>query len=333
VIVIDLGRAIASRRGARRHESAALAANALHFAGDLGGTIAVLTGLGLARVGYEEADSVAALFVAILVLVAAGRLMRENVDVLMDRSPAQAQAAARAAIEDLEPPVDLRRLRLRSAGGRYFADVVIGVLPGAAVAQGHAVADAIEDAVERALPGSDVVVHVEPRPDADLAVRELALAAALRIPRVREIHNVAVRRIGGHTEVSLHLKLPGELTLEEAHGIASRVEGAIRDAVPQVDAVQTHLEPLAETTRGVAPAASELEREAETIGRIVRELTGSTPRELRFLETDEGLVALLTVAVEPGTPLATAHARASALEEEIRLARPEIAEVLVHTEP
>jgi cation diffusion facilitator family transporter len=333
VIVIDLSRAVVSRRGARRHGSAALSANALHFAGDLGGTLAVLVGLGLVRAGYEQADSVAALLVAMLVLAAAGRLMRENVDVLMDRSPAQAQAAAREAIEALEPPVDLRRLRLRSAGGRYFADVVIGVLPGAAVAQGHAVADAIEDAVERALPGSDVVVHVEPRPVVDAAVRERALEAALRVPRVREIHNVVVRRIGNRTEVSLHLKLPGDLSLGEAHGIASRVEGAIREALPEIDAVQTHLEPLAETARGIAPAAAELEREAETIGHIVRELTGAAPRELRFLETDEGLVALLTVAVEPGTPLAAAHARASALEEEIRLARPEITEVLVHTEP
>ena len=47
-----------------------------------------------------------------------------------------------------------------------------------------------------------------------------------------EIHNVAVRRIGDRTEVSLHLKLPGDLSLGEAHGIASRVERAIAEAVP-----------------------------------------------------------------------------------------------------
>ncbi len=333
VIAIDLTRAITSLRGARRHRSAALAGNALHFAGDLGGTVAVLVGLVLVRAGYEEADSVAALLVAALVLVAAGRLMRQNVDVLMDRSPARAQAAARNAIEVLDPSVDLRRLRLRSAGGRHFADVVIGVPPGAAVAEGHALADAVEDAVERALPGSDVVVHVEPSPDSAAALRERALAAALRIPRVREIHNVAVRRIGDRTEVSLHLKLPGELTLDEAHGIASRVERAIAEAVPEVDAVQTHLEPLAEPARGTAPAPDDVEREAESVRRIVEELTGAGPRELRFLDTEEGLVALLTVAVDPGTPLAEAHARASAVEEGIRSARPEIAEVLVHTEP
>ena len=66
---------------------------------------------------------------------------------------------------------------MRQAGGRQFADVVIGVSSTAAVGQGHAAADAVEEAVERALPGSDVVVHVEPLDDP--GVRERAHAAAL----------------------------------------------------------------------------------------------------------------------------------------------------------
>ncbi len=83
----------------------------------------------------------------------------------MDRVPDEAERAARAAIARLEPAVELRRLRMRQAGGRHFADVVIGVSPDAAVGQGHAAADAVEEAVQRALPESDVVVHVEPAED------------------------------------------------------------------------------------------------------------------------------------------------------------------------
>ena len=142
--------------------SPALQANALHFASDFAGSTAVLIGMILARDGEHWADSAAALFVAVLVLLAAGRLMRVNVDVLMDRVPSEAEAAALQAIGALEPPVELRRLRMRQAAGRQFADVVIGVSPGAAIGQGHAAADAVEAAVHRALPDSDVVVHVEP---------------------------------------------------------------------------------------------------------------------------------------------------------------------------
>ena len=159
--------------------------------------------------------------------------MRVNIDVLMDRVPSDAQEAALAAIGAL-PGIELRRLRMRQAAGQQFADVVIAVPPGAAVGQGHAAADAVEDAVHGALPDSDVVVHVEPQQD-ESALRERALAAAQRVPRVREIHNLSVVRVGDSTEVSLHLKLPGELPLEDAHEVATEVERAIVESVPEVD--------------------------------------------------------------------------------------------------
>src|SRR5438876_2809109 len=332
VIAVDAGRTVISVRAARRFESPALAANALHFGGDLAGSTAVFAGLLLVRAGWREADSAAALFVALLVLIAAGRLMRGNVDVLMDRVPAAAERAARAAIARLEPRVQLRRLRMRQAAGRHFADVVIGVPPDAAVGQGHAAADAVEEAVQSALPESDVVVHVEPAED-EAALRERVHAAALTVPRVREVHNLRLVAVEGGVEVALHLKLPGELTLETAHAVASRVERAIGRDVPEVVSVQTHLEPLREPGLGREPADADVEADAETVLQIVRRRTGAAPRELRFLQTDEGLVAFLTLALDPATALADAHKRASEVEQEIRHALPGLADVSVHTEP
>jgi divalent metal cation (Fe/Co/Zn/Cd) transporter len=69
------------------------------------------------------------------------------------------------------------------------------------------------------------------------------------------------------------------------------------------------------------------------IERIVREATGKPPRDLRFLHTDEGLVAFLTLGLDPSVPLAEAHARASEIEERILRESPEIADLIVHTEP
>jgi cation diffusion facilitator family transporter len=330
VMVVDAARTAISYRASRRYRSAALQANALHFSSDLAGSTAVLLGLAAARAGYHWADSAAALFVAVLVLLAAGRLMRLNVDVLMDRVPPEAQEAALRAIASLGPGIELRRLRMRQAAGRQFADVVIGVPPGAAVGQGHAAADAVEAAVHGALPESDVVVHVEPQQDRS-GLRERALAAAQRVPQVREIHNLSVLRVGGATQVSLHLKLPGDLPLEEAHRVATEVEREIVGSVPEVDTVQTHLEPLAEAGEG--QSADEARADAAVVERIVRQTTGGPARELRLVRTDDGLVAYLTLALDAETSLADAHARASEIEERIRRERPEIADVIVHTEP
>ena len=327
VICIDLARTTASWRVARAYSSPALASNAVHFGSDLVGSLAVLAGLLLVRAGYPGADAVAALFVAALVLLAAARLMRRNIDVLMDRAPADAEEAARQAIEGIQPPVQLRRLRMRQAAGRFFADVVIGVDYGAAVSQGHAAADRVEHAVQSALPEADVVVHVEPTGPDDADVRERAHAAALDVPRVREVHNVSVVSVDSGTALSLHLKLPGDLSLEEAHAIAEQVERAIERAVPEVSSVQTHLEPLDEEAAG-----TEVAGDAATVSRIVREELGVDPSELRFVDTGDGLVAYLTLRLGADT-LAAAHAEASRIEELIRRERPEIADVVVHTEP
>jgi divalent metal cation (Fe/Co/Zn/Cd) transporter len=318
---------VVSLRGARRYGSDALLANALHFGSDFAGTLAVLAGLVAAALGFPAGDSIAALFVSGLVVAAAFQLGRRNVDALMDRSPADQEKVARDAIAQLDPPVELRRLRLRRSGGEHFADVVIGVTPGAAIGQGHAAADRVEQALHGALPGIDVVVHVEPGP-AHGGIRERALAAALTVSHVREIHNLVVLDVGGSTEVSLHVKLPGELTLERAHEIAEDVEEAICNQVPEVVSVQTHLEPLAE-----AAAGEEIAIDPGVIESAVRAETGSDPRELRFVRTDDGLVVFLTLALAGEESLADAHGRASAIEERVREAVPAVADVVVHTEP
>ncbi len=325
-IAVDSARAAVSWRVAARTGSAALASNALHFASDLAGSLAVLVGLLVARAGHPSADSAAALFVAVIVLVAAGRLIRANADVLMDRAPAAADAEARAAIAALAPAVELRRLRIRQGGGRTFADVVIGVDSAAPVGEGHAAADAVEAALDRALPGSDVVVHVEPL--IDPGVRERARAAAAAVPGAGEIHNLRVVEVGGRNQLSLHLKLPGSLSLEQAHAVAEEVERAIRAAVPEVDGVQTHLEPLSESGAG-----REVAGDAEAVERVVYETTGARPRALRFLRTDRGVIAYLTLGLDPASTLAVAHARASEIEARLQREAPEIAELIVHTEP
>ena len=332
VIAIDASRATVLWRAGTRYRSPALAASSFHFASDLGGSLAVLGGLIAAAAGKPGADAIAGIFVAVLVMAAAGRLIRQNVDVLMDQAPAGASEAIEAAIAEIEPPVELRRIRLRQAAGSHFADVVIGVPPASAVEQGHAAADAVEDAIERAVPGTDVVVHVEPAAT-DAALGERALAAALRVPGVREIHNVDVLHAGDRTELSLHLKLPGGMPLGDAHDVASRIEAAIREELPDVDAVYTHLEPLGAETDARAVGADASGREREAVARVVEEATGRAPRELRLYRTEDGLVIFLTLAVRPDEELARAHAYASEIERRLREALPDIAEVIVHTEP
>jgi cation diffusion facilitator family transporter len=330
-IAVDVSRVLVSLRTARRYESAALRSNAFHFAGDMAGSVAVLLGLIAVRAGFEAGDAVAALIVAVIIFSAAARLVFENAQVLMDTAPAAAHALARDAIAALSPEIELHRLRLRESGGRYFADVVVSVPPGRAVIEGHAAADEVERAVGRALPNSDVVVHVEPR-RRGLDLRDRVLAIALSEPLVREAHDITIFEHGDQISVSLHLKVSAETSLEATHGVAQRVEAAI-GALPRVSDVRTHLEPL-ERPVATDPTAIHADgREVENIEAIALKQTGAVARDVRLMPTETGSVVFITVPVGASTSLADAHKIASELEEALRLRLPEIADVVVRTEP
>jgi divalent metal cation (Fe/Co/Zn/Cd) transporter len=291
----------------------------------------VLIGLLLVRAGLPDGDPIAALIVAVIIFAAAGRLISENAQVLIDTAPAGAQAIARDAIVALGPDIELERLRLRESAGRFFADVVVAVPPGRAVVEGHAAADEVEQAVEHALPNSDVVVHVEPR-RRGLTLRDHVLTIALSEPAVSEAHDITIFEHGDQVSVSLHLKLPADSSLQEAHDIAERVENAIR-ALPRVSDAITHLEPL-ERPIAADPAAAHDDRQTlDEVRTIVREQIGTRARDVRLLPTDSGIVLFITIPVSPTEPLAHAHQVASELEEALRRQMPEIADVVVHTEP
>jgi len=332
VIALDASRAIASRRAAERFSSPAFAANALHFASDLAGSVAVLIGLTFVAAGEPSADAVAALFVAALVVAAALRLARRSVDVLMDRTEFEAEHRIRSALARLDDPLELRRIRVRQAAGRYFADLVVTVPSDAGVTQAHAIADDVERVVEESLPGADVVVHVEPNePSSDL--RERATAAALSVPEVRELHNVRVMQLPDGYELSLHVKLPSELSLTESHGVVERLEGLIRDAIPELRKVHTHIEPLAGTDWVRQPAQDDTTTEREAILETVRRVTGAEPAALSFRDGAGGRIALVTITLPGDQSLPAAHQRAGLIEAAVRERCPSLGDVIVHTEP
>jgi divalent metal cation (Fe/Co/Zn/Cd) transporter len=248
----------------------------------------------------------------------------------MDTTPQDAYAEALAAAAAAAPGAEVQRLRVRESGGRYFADVVVGVSPAQPVLESHQTADAIERAVHSALPDSDVVVHLEPG-GRDLSLRDRILAVALAPPEVKEVHDVNVFEQEHGTIVTMHVKFDRTTPLAAAHRVADDIEARLR-ALDGIAEARTHLEPIEPEHRTARdpddPGAIEGEIRA-----LVSRMTGEAPGDLRVLSTRAGLVILLTIAVDPDLSLRDAHDVAGPLEAAIRAEHPEIAEVVVHTEP
>ncbi len=86
-IAVNFWRARALHRAAHDTKSQALAADALHFASDVLGSVAVIIGLALSGLGYAWGDAAAAVGVAVMIAMLGLRLARSTVETLLDRAP------------------------------------------------------------------------------------------------------------------------------------------------------------------------------------------------------------------------------------------------------
>jgi cation diffusion facilitator family transporter len=152
-------------RVGRRYGSIVLEADGQHLMTDVWTSVGVIGGLGLvAFTGIEMLDPLMALAVAANILRTGGRLVHRSFDGLMDHAlPAEEQAVVRSAIEaNLEPGTTYHALRTRQAGADRFVDFHLLVPGRTDVAAAHRQAMRIEAAVRFVLPGSEVVIHIEP---------------------------------------------------------------------------------------------------------------------------------------------------------------------------
>ena len=171
-IVVDVSRSRMLRRVAIKHRSQALEADALHFSTDIWSSLVVIGGLFGVRLAawypglgfLAQADAVAALAVAGIVMMVSGRLGLRTVQALLDSSPPGAGDRIRKAVSAMEGVYDCHAVRVRHSGPYYFVDLHITVDGEQTVRAAHDLTERVEQAVAEMLPGADVTVHPEPAP-------------------------------------------------------------------------------------------------------------------------------------------------------------------------
>src|SRR5438270_2388752 len=170
-MVVDFWRSRELKKIATKYDSQALYADALHFSTDIFSSLAVVIGLALVLAGRRwqvgwmaNADPVAALFVAGVVVYVSSRLARQTVDALLDAAPAGVRAKITNAVSRIEGVLEMDRVRIRRAGNRYFVDLSVGMGRNLTFQRSEQVTAQVTDAVQQVLPDADVVVHSIARP-------------------------------------------------------------------------------------------------------------------------------------------------------------------------
>lgn len=162
-IVIDFTRSRALYKVARKHNSQALEADALHFSTDIWSSTVVLFGLlSYQFLGWYAADSIAALCVAVIVLFVSYQLGRKAIDVLLDKSPVNATLIVRTILKEFPEVLKYHGLKARTAGADTFIKFNVHFDPELSLREVHEVCDKIELKIQSLIPRSEVYIHAEP---------------------------------------------------------------------------------------------------------------------------------------------------------------------------
>jgi cation diffusion facilitator family transporter len=328
-IFIETGRATILRRVGRLAASEALLADATNRLSDVLATLGVLAGLAGVRMGFRWADSLAALVVAAVIARAAGQLAWRSGDILIDRAPAGAENQLREAIKSVGGVREVRSVRVRRSGPNLIGDASIATARMLSVEAAGALASDVKVKARSVLPTLDLTVLVEGQAkEGDLVER--IHAAAARNGGVRDLHNVTVEReTDGSLHLTMHAKLPGDMTLAKASGASADLERALRAELPNATRIDIHLEPM---EPHVVSGEDVTARRAH-LARRMREIVAAHPEVLRSVDVElsdrhHRIHAHVVAEVSGDVSLEQAHKIETELEEQIRRALPEVHEVV-----
>jgi divalent metal cation (Fe/Co/Zn/Cd) transporter len=295
------------------------------------GLLLVLMGRALHVDWLRDADPVAALVVAGIVVHVSWRLARKTIDALLDAAPAGVRSKIIDAVRRVQGVIEVDRVRIRRAGNRYFADVSVGLARTVTFQHSGQVAAAVTDAVHRVLPDADVTVNSIPWADRTENIFDQIRAVATR--HNLNVHDVSVQDLHGRLHVEQHLELDERLSLKEAHDRVTALEAEMREEVPEISSILTHIEsepatiePGDEIVRDAA-----LERRLKAIAAEFPEVLDMHEIEIKRVRGRLYVSCHCTLADD--LPLSRVHDIQTDLEIRFKQDAPELFRVLIHPEP
>ncbi|MGH9487078.1 MAG: cation diffusion facilitator family transporter [Terriglobales bacterium] len=336
-IALDWSRSGILRRTAVKFHSDALAADALNFTTDMASSLAVLIGLVLVKIAEGagigwllHADAVAALTVAAAMIWLALRLGRRTAGVLLDEAPPELLRELRAGLAGIDGAAGAGRLRLRRVGSRYFVDAALELLPATTLERAEVVKQLAADRIRQRLSDADVVIETSMRHPEPLGpfdhIQEIAQRQNLTI------HDLSIYRAGPGLDVEFHLELAPQLPLAEAHNLVSRLETQMRQELPAIHAIVTHIEP--EADRISAARGLESQPLVAQVQRLAAQIPGLLDcHDLQLRRSGGHLVLSCHCSFADTLPVAQVHERVTQLEAEIKRNLPQLFRVTIHPEP
>jgi len=169
-IIVDFTRSRALKRVAKKYNSQALEADALHFSTDIWSSAVVLVGLICANFGILIADSIAALAVAVIVIFVSYNLGKRAINELLDTAPENMTRELNIFLEKDEDVKYYHDLKIRTSGAETFVEVIIHVNQNLNLVRSHEITERLEASIMAIIKKGKVFIHAEPHYDSTIDV-------------------------------------------------------------------------------------------------------------------------------------------------------------------
>jgi len=337
-ILVDFSRSRALLRVARKYQSQALEADALHFATDIWSSLVVLVGLigvilaqRLRLPWLVNADAVSALGVAGMVIWVSLKLGKKSIDDLLDTVPTDLHKNIGDTAK-VPGVCDVQNVRVRRSGPELFVDLTLLVPHQESLQRSHAIASSAEQAIRHEFPNADVVVHVEPSDNEGENLLETAKRIAAQ--HGASAHNLVVHEESGRWILELHVEMPGELPLAMAHDQASHIEEDIAQALPSLARVSIHIEPEGGRRQASHASREEIQRiEAVLQEAMDSEGRGDAARDMEIRRCESDFSICFTCSLPAQLSVNETHVFTEKVERFLRTRLPDLDRVLIRTEP
>ncbi len=346
-IIIDFGRSRALARVAKKYGSQALEADALHFSTDIWSSAVVIVGLAFVKIGdlrggdktlFEDADAIAALIVAVIVIFVSIRLGRRAIDALVDRAPKGLADRITESVGKVPGIQRVSQARVRDVGNQIFVELSVDVPRHMSFEETHQLRRKVQQAVHDISPNADVVVQTVPIAEREGILEKIQAAAASEHVSV---HNVTTHWTEKGIWIDLDLEVDPNLSIELAHEQATSLENRLRteligteDSTTVAD-ISVHIEPRSgESVVGAPLSPLKAGLYTQRIEAIALEMKGSCGcHQIALHEMDGSVYLSFHLFVNAGIPIAEVHIIAEDMESRLRREFPELGRVVVHTEP
>ena len=148
----------------KRTQSTAIRADALHYKSDLLANAGVILALWLSMQGWHQADVIIATLIAVYILYSAWDIVRVSLDQLMDRElPDDVRKKIIEIVLQHSCAQGAHDLRTRHSGTVTFIQLHLELEDNLSLLEAHAISDEVEDSLLQAFPGSEIIIHMDPK--------------------------------------------------------------------------------------------------------------------------------------------------------------------------